>query len=85
MPLHKIEDLFSGDQVMIGCLISLLLKRWERNGKKNPNDPLVHKSLGVIKRQNFDVQARGDQILIQQCQEIANITYQPHHDPQLKD
>ena len=40
---------------MIGCLISLLLKRWERNGKKNPQDPLVHKSLGVIKRQKFDV------------------------------
>ena len=50
MPLHKIEDLFSGDQIMIGCLVSLLLKRWERNGKKNPQDAIVHKCLGVIRR-----------------------------------
>ena len=28
MPLHKIEDLFSGDYVMITCLVTLLLKRW---------------------------------------------------------
>mmetsp|Transcript_1013 Transcript_1013/g.1383 ORF Transcript_1013/g.1383 Transcript_1013/m.1383 type:complete len:154 (+) Transcript_1013:817-1278(+) len=57
MPLYKVEDLFSGDSVMTGCLISLLLKRWVKNGKKNPQDALVHKCLGIMKRTNFDVEA----------------------------
>ena len=30
IPLYKVEDLFSGDQVMIACLVTLLLKRWHR-------------------------------------------------------
>lgn len=28
IPLHKVEDLFSNEPVMIGCLVSILLKRW---------------------------------------------------------
>ena len=36
IPLHKCEDLFSGDETMIGCLVTLLLKRWTKVSKNNP-------------------------------------------------
>ena len=41
IPLYKVEDLFSGDKVMIACLVSLLLKRWHRNHRANRNDPFL--------------------------------------------
>lgn len=50
MPLQKVEDLFSGDAVMIGCLVTLLLKRWNRVHKSNPQEPFLQKILGVIQR-----------------------------------
>jgi len=28
MPLHKVEDLFSGEPIMIACLVTILLRRW---------------------------------------------------------
>lgn len=80
MPLHKIEDLFSGDDIMIGCLVSLLLKRWERNGKKNPQDALLHKTLGIMQRQNFSASSSSNHALRAQIQETTHIAYDARKD-----
>ena len=53
IPLYKVEDLFSGDAVMIACLVTLLLKRWNRVHRANKNDPFLHRILGIIKRNNL--------------------------------
>ena len=53
MPLHKIEDLFAGDRVMISCLCMLLFKRWNKVAKGNVNDASLQKLLGIIKRHHI--------------------------------
>jgi len=53
IPMHKVEDLFSGDETMIACLVTLLLKRWVKVCKCNPSEALIHKTLGIIKRHNL--------------------------------
>ena len=53
IPLYKVEDLFSGDFVMTGCLVTLLIKRWIKVNKSNPKEPFLQKILGIIKRANL--------------------------------
>lgn len=48
--MHKVEDLFSGDKIMTGCLVTLLIKRWIKVHKGNTKEPFLQKILGIIKR-----------------------------------
>ena len=50
IPLSKVEDLLSGDPLLISCLLLLLLKRWSKVHKGNLSEPFLHKILGIIKR-----------------------------------
>lgn len=50
IPLSKVEDLFSGDTIMTGCLVTLLIKRWIKVHKGNTKEPFLQKILGIIKR-----------------------------------
>ena len=84
MPLHKVEDLFSGDPIMIAGLVLLLLKRWTKNYKSNPNDPLVHKTLGIIKRHNLTRETQSP-ALSQLMAATDGIEYRKQLDPQVND
>jgi len=50
LPLHKVEDLFSNEPVLIHCLCTLLFKRWVKNHKANKQDKFLQKIIGVMKR-----------------------------------
>lgn len=52
MPLHKVEDLFSGEPVLIQCLCTLLFRRWIKNHRANKQDPFLQKILGIMQREN---------------------------------
>jgi hypothetical protein len=82
IPLSKCEDLFSGDPVMVGCLVSLLLKRWNRVHKGNLNEPFLHKILGVIKRTGLKAtDAHVSPDLQELLALVEGATYNPQHDP----
>jgi len=51
---------------MMACLVSLLLKRWSKTLRGNPDDPLIHKTLGIINRNKIsaDTQQYSLKLLI---------------------
>lgn len=50
IPLHKVEDLFSNEPVMVQCLCTLLFKRWSKNHRANLQEPFLQKIIGIMKR-----------------------------------
>jgi len=82
IPLSKVEDLLSGDPLLISCLLLLLLKRWSKVHKGNLSEPFLHKILGIIKRSGLKstdphVSLELKELLAQ----IEGVTYNANHDP----
>ena len=48
IPLHKVEDLFSNEPIMIQCLCTLLFKSWIKNHKANQQDAFLQKIIGIM-------------------------------------
>ena len=53
LPLYKVEDLLSGDELLLGCMLIMLIKRWQNHNHANPNNPFVHKILGIVQRHSL--------------------------------
>ena len=86
IPLHKVEDLFSGDPTMIACLCTLLFKRWNKVHKSNPNENFLQKILGIVKRNKLmENKAKQPAALQDFLNQVANVQYKPQTDPQVTD
>lgn len=86
MPLHKVEDLFNGDRVMISCLCMLLFKRWTRAAKANLNDPSLQKLLGIINRHGImEVKDQLNPDLQNYLEQVKDVQYNPEKDKQIAD